>query len=178
MESLIELFKIGKGPSSSHTMGPERAAKKFKALYPEASTYRVTLYGSLAATGKGHLTDTILHQTLGTVDILWKPEEFLTNHPNAIDFEAFNDKSEFMGRWRVFSIGGGSITDDTGVTDTVTAPYFLSSMEELLKWTETEGATIWEYVETCEGKQIWDHLKEVWQTMKESVQRGLDNEGV
>lgn len=178
MESLVELYKIGKGPSSSHTMGPERAAKKFKTMYPDASLYRVTLYGSLAATGKGHLTDAILHQTLINVDIIWKPEEFLPNHPNAIDFEAFTNTEIRMGSWRVYSIGGGSITDDSGVTETINANYFITSMEELLQWTEREGASIWEYVEQCEGKQIWEHLKAVWETMKDSVQRGLDNEGV
>ncbi len=178
MESLKELYKIGRGPSSSHTMGPERAAYKFNKIYPHARKFRVTLYGSLAATGKGHLTDSILTQTLGDVEIVWKPDEFLPGHPNAIDFDAFDDKSEFLGTWRVYSIGGGSITDDSGITDASTASYFLSSMDEILQWTEKEGTTIWEYVEQCEGKEIWEHLTLVWDTMKESIKRGLDNEGV
>ena len=86
MESIKEIFKIGKGPSSSHTMGPKKAAEMFRDLTPEAYSYVVTLYGSLAATGKGHLTDVAVVEPLGAdkkVEIIWKPKEFLPEHPNA-----------------------------------------------------------------------------------------------
>ena len=57
MKSLRELFKIGRGPSSSHTMGPMRAAQIFSSEHRDAKSFQVTLYGSLASTGKGHMTD-------------------------------------------------------------------------------------------------------------------------
>ena len=99
MESIKEIFKIGPGPSSSHTMGPARAAKVFMGRYPEATSYEAVLYGSLAATGEGHLTDYIIIKTMDPkpVKITWRPEDFRPFHPNAMQFIAYNEANEEIG---------------------------------------------------------------------------------
>ena len=117
MESIKEIFKIGKGPSSSHTMGPKKAAEMFKGLFPGASSFAVTLYGSLAATGRGHMTDVALIEALKEgsnpeVDIIWKPEEFLPQHPNGMNFKAYDADGHLLGEKTLFSIGGGDISED------------------------------------------------------------------
>lgn len=105
MESITTIYKIGRGPSSSHTMGPQKAAQMFRELYPEASAFVVTLYGSLAATGKGHMTDTAVMDVLtgqdpdkaDRVKILWEPKTFLPEHPNGMHFQAFDAENRLMG---------------------------------------------------------------------------------
>jgi L-serine dehydratase len=113
MESIKTIYKIGHGPSSSHTMGPRKAAEQFLAKYPNQQYYKVTLYGSLAATGKGHLTDVAIQSVFEEkgkiIEISWQPETFLKKHPNAMQFEAFNEKNESIVQWKAYSIGGGSI---------------------------------------------------------------------
>ena len=180
MESIKELFKIGFGPSSSHTMGPQKAAYLFKEKNPYATKFNVTLYGSLAATGKGHFTDSVIIKTLQPVEceIIWKPMMFLPLHPNGIDIEALDENQKVTDKWRVYSVGGGSIKDDLNFMEQSISPYSMTKMKHLLNWCEVEGRTFWEYVELSEGKEIWDYLKEVWQAMQESIQNGLDNEGV
>lgn len=178
MESIKEIFKIGFGPSSSHTMGPAKAAKMFFEQIPEAEKFAVTLYGSLAATGKGHLTDVAITQALSpkNVTFIWKPSEILPFHPNAIKFEAKNKSDHTIKEWLVYSIGGGSITDGTsGISQHEIYPYH--KMNEVLQWCNMNGRTFWEYVEIHEGKEIWDYLQMVWQVMKNAVLRGLENEG-
>ncbi|MBR5820235.1 MAG: serine dehydratase, partial [Alistipes sp.] len=111
MESLRELFKIGNGPSSSHTMGPKKAAEQFAARCPEVEQYRVTLYGSLAATGKGHLTDQAILSVLEPIaptEIVWKADVVLPFHPNGMLFEALTG-GEVIDSWQIFSVGGGAI---------------------------------------------------------------------
>src|SRR5688572_25318393 len=129
MESLRELYRIGAGPSSSHTMGPQRAAARFLARRPADAAYRVTLYGSLAATGRGHLTDVALRKAFDgrPFDLVWKPETYLPFHPNGMDFEALGKAGEVVERWRVFSVGGGALREEGAPPP---APiYPLSSME-------------------------------------------------
>ncbi|MCL2065188.1 MAG: L-serine ammonia-lyase [Candidatus Cloacimonetes bacterium] len=180
MESIKELFRIGFGPSSSHTMGPQKAAFLFNEKNPSAYKFRVTLYGSLAATGKGHFTDEIIIKTLlpKETEIIWKPMIFLPFHPNGLEFEALDEKEEVMGNWRVYSVGGGKITDEMENIFPLSSPYSFKTMNELLKWCDVEGRTFWEYVELSEGKEIWNFLAEIWEAMKESISNGLENEGV
>ena len=105
MKSLKELYKIGRGPSSSHTMGPQLASKIFLEKYPHAHSYEVTLYGSLAATGKGHMTDVAITDVLGVnhkLEIVWKPKIFLSFHPNGMEFKAFGERRELLGSWVVY----------------------------------------------------------------------------
>ncbi len=178
MESLRELYKIGRGPSSSHTMGPERAAKVFIEKFPGAVRFIVTLYGSLAATGKGHLTDAILKEILGNVSITWKPDVFLPEHPNAIQFEGFDAQGQLLGTWRAYSIGGGTLRDDSGLFVTAEAKYPLKTMSEILLFVEKEGKTFWEYVALNEDPDIWSYLDDVWKAMEGAATAGLEHEGV
>ena len=116
MESIKEIFRIGYGPSSSHTMGPSRAAEMFMKTAPEAKTYRVHLYGSLALTGKGHLTDVAISSIFypSEVQFVWHKDEVLPEHPNGMIFEALNDLGEITNSLRIFSVGGGQISENPG----------------------------------------------------------------
>ena len=111
MKSIREIYKIGKGPSSSHTMGPERAAVLFRNRYPDATSFKVTLYGSLNKTGIGHGTDRVLLDTLGEdrTSINFSPETWDGMHPNTMDFSAFAEDIE-IGHLRVESIGEKSLS--------------------------------------------------------------------
>ena len=180
MESLRELYKIGCGPSSSHTMGPKRAAELFAEQAKGADAYRVTLYGSLAATGKGHLTHSAILsvlEPLAPTEIVWKADIVLDFHPNGMLFEALKG-GEVFDSWRIFSIGGGSLANEDTIASTPKSIYPLTTIQEIKEWCYNEGKTYWEYVEDCEGKDIWDYLDHVWTVMCETVERGLNNDGV
>ncbi|MDA3942587.1 MAG: L-serine ammonia-lyase [Bacteroidetes bacterium] len=179
MESIQHLFRIGYGPSSSHTMGPCRAATRFKAENPQAEAFRVVLYGSLAATGKGHLTDQAIAQVLAPkkLEIDWRPKTYLERHPNALTFEALDGQGKLLNQWTAYSVGGGSILGE-GEEATATPVYPHNTMADILKWCNQQGRTLWEYVQIHEKPETLDHLKEVWHVMQEAVKRGLDNEGV
>ena len=183
MKSLKELYRIGKGPSSSHTMGPQRAAKLFMERCANASTYEVTLYGSLAATGKGHMTDVAIEEVLRPhkfVHIIWEPQTFLPFHPNGMKFVGKDLNGDIIDEWTVYSIGGGALSDGTDGHDELGAKdiYDLNTMHEIQQWCYDNGRSFWEYVEKCEGSDIWDFLSTVWQTMKQAIRNGLDHEGV
>lgn len=182
MESIKEIYKIGKGPSSSHTMGPKKAAEMFRELCPEASSFVVTLYGSLAATGKGHLTDVALKEVLdpentGRLEIVWKPEKFLPQHPNGMRFEALDGDGMKMLAKTYFSIGGGDVSE-TGKRELSKSIYPHSKMKDILGWCNDHNSYFWEYIELFEDKDIWDFLAERWEVMKRSIADGLDKEGV
>lgn len=180
MESLKELYKIGHGPSSSHTMGPFKAATLFAERYPDAEAFRVTLYGSLAATGKGHLTDRAILNAMtltAPTEILWEPETVLPRHTNGMYFEALSS-GEVVGSWHAYSIGGGTIVDDGTAITLREDVYPMSRIGDILDWCVSNGRDFWEYVEECESSDIWDHLREVWHTMCDAIERGLNNEGV
>lgn len=181
MESIKEIYRIGNGPSSSHTIGPKNAAIAFLKRTPNANSYKVTLYGSLAATGKGHLTDiailSVLSQERAT--ILWEPETFLPFHPNGMKFEAFDVKGELIEDWIIYSVGGGKIADEnTELKAQENHIYPHKNISEILDYIDERGLTFWEYVERYEEKDIWDYLANIWRTMKQSVEDGLQEEGV
>lgn len=182
MKSIKELYKIGTGPSSSHTMGPRHAAEEFLRRVPEgAERYEVTLYGSLAATGKGHMTDVALLDVLERdgkkVEILWKPDVFLPFHPNAMLFKAYDKEGKELSEMTVYSVGGGAIKIEGD--DGIESPdiYDMNTLTEIMQYCERSGKCYWEYVEECEGPEIWDYLREVWKAMKQAVERGLSHEG-
>lgn len=181
MKTIKELFRIGTGPSSSHTMGPRKAAEIFLRQHPEATKFEVTLYGSLAATGKGHMTDVAILDTLekvAEVTIVWRPEVFLPFHPNGMKFVSYDENGTQTGEWLVYSVGGGALAEeDSDLTETPEI-YHMNTLTEILSWCEQTGKTYWEYVVECEGEDIWDYLRDVWHTMKAAVERGLDQEGV
>ena len=180
MESLKELYRIGSGPSSSHTMGPKRAAERFAERCRDVAAYRVTLYGSLAATGKGHLTDVAILSVLepaAPTRIVWKPEVVLPFHPNGMLFEGLKG-DEVVDSWTIYSVGGGALANEASRLETPRSIYPLSTISEIKEWCYHEGKTFWEYVSDCEGPEIWDYLDTVWETMCATIQRGLNNDGV
>ena len=181
MKSIRELYRIGIGPSSSHTMGPQRAAKQFLERHSNAARFEVTLYGSLAATGKGHMTDSAILNVLNAqapTKIIWEPHVFLPFHPNGMKFCAFTAEGECAEQWTVYSVGGGALAEEGDSLNDTPEVYEMSTMCNILDWCERTGHGFWEYVEICEGKEIWDYLAEVWNVMKAAIQRGLDAEGV
>ena len=184
MKSIRELYKIGRGPSSSHTMGPMRAAQIFLEENRDAKSFQVTLYGSLAATGKGHMTDVAIKDELepvAPVEIVWKPSVFLPFHPNGMNFKSLDESGNVIADWTVYSIGGGALSEGKANGDrfdTENNVYELERLTDIQNWCEGKGRNYWEYVELCEGDAIWDYLMEIWEAMKEAVERGIEHEGV
>ncbi len=182
MHSLRELYKTGKGPSSSHTMGPNKAAQIFAGRHGgDSARFEVTLYGSLAATGKGHMTDIAILEVLEPIaptTIVWEPSRFLEYHSNAMLFKAFDAKGSALEEWTVYSIGGGALSEGPGKEMSLSGDvYDMNTLTEIIEWCDSHGRQIWEYVDLCEGPAIWDYLMDVWETMKASVERGLATEG-
>ena len=182
MDTIRHLFRIGYGPSSSHTMGPKHAAEIFYQKNPNANRYLVTLYGSLAATGKGHMTDKAILEVLGAdrTSISWLPDVILPYHPNGMEFESYNEAGNVTDDWTVYSVGGGRIDDkgDRIPPETVSNIYPHRNMTEIQNYLNSTGMNFWEYVEECEGSEIWDYLREVWHVMSDAVDRGVRREGV
>ena len=181
MKSIREIYKIGKGPSSSHTMGPERAAQLFQHRYPQADSFRVTLYGSLSKTGVGHGTDRVLRTVLGEerTKIVFSQERWEGMHPNTMDFSAFVGDLE-IGQARVESIGGGDIRicgePQAAQSEEIYVEHSFAEIAYFCKWRYIQ--TLSEYVELNEGPEIWPFLMEVWQTMKAAMEAGLSKTGV
>lgn len=162
-------------------MGPRAAAMQFGGRNAGAASFEVTLYGSLAATGKGHMTDVAILDTLtpiAPVEIVWEPTVFLPFHPNGMKFVAKSDDGRIVDEWTVYSVGGGQIAEEGDRRGESEEIYQMGTLSEILEWCDRTGRTYWEYVEECEGPEIWHYLDRVWQTMQQSVERGLDREGV
>ena len=179
MDSLKNLYKIGYGPSSSHTMGPSNAALRFKEANSEAAKIIVTLYGSLAATGKGHLTDKAIIAIIEPIEcqIKWHPEEFLAHHPNGLKFQAYDIAGKLLNEEVVYSIGGGALYYE-GEIIKCDSFYQFSQMEEIINYCQKSGKTFWEYVFENEDSSLADYLANVWKIMKNAIERGLVTEGV
>lgn len=180
MESLRELYKIGMGPSSSHTMGPRKAADAFQRANPAAASFKVVLYGSLAATGKGHLTDFTIKEAFypKPVTIEWEPLISLPQHPNALKLQALDKAGHLTTEKTVYSIGGGAIRDDETIGQKMNSVYPHSSLAAILEYTSQKRMLLWEYVEENEGSGIWEYLETVWKTMQNTIHRGLTKRGV
>jgi len=177
MQSLRELYRIGIGPSSSHTMGPALAARQLRERHPQAHSFAVTLLGSLAATGRGHGTDRALIEALAPlpVTITWRPDEVPTFHPNGLELVALDAQGSELERWRVYSVGGGALrTEGEAEPEPV---YSITSMADLLAWSHAQGQPLWQLVEACEGEDIYTHLDAWWQTMRRCLARGLEADG-
>ena len=180
MKSIRHIYKTGKGPSSSHTMGPERAAKIFRSQNPDADAFRVILYGSLSKTGVGHGTDRVIREVLSPLptEIVFSDAVLEGLHPNTLDFIALKD-SKVISSLQVESIGGGDIRYPGSVNsegDEVYIEHSFAEIADFCKWRYIH--TLSEYVELNEGPEIWDFLMDVWNTMKEAIDRGLSKEGV
>lgn len=177
MQSLRELYKIGRGPSSSHTMGPSRAAHEIAAEYPTASRYRVTLYGSLAATGRGHMTDRALIDAFAPVEceVVFDHSTPTVEHPNMMDFEVFEGET-LIKRVRAWSIGGGSVRYEGQGFEEPEEVYPHKNFSEIAKYCADEDIRLCEYVERFEPG-IYDYLAEVWRAMEAAIDAGLKAEG-
>lgn len=176
MDSIKKIFKIGFGPSSSHSMGPQFISEIIAGKYPEADFFDITLYGSLAATGKGHFTDKAIARVFNNKSfrINWEPSIFLPAHPNGMEFKIFVT-GDLRATEIWYSIGGGEISQDGLLSDVSLYPH--RTMKEILHYCEERGILLWEYIYEIEGDELQAHLKEVWETMKETIHRGLDTEG-
>ena len=179
MKSLRELYRVGLGPSSSHTMGPRFAAQAFKPLTAGAARVRVTLYGSLAATGRGHLTDVAVCAPFEPlpVDLVWRAEESLPRHPNGLRLEALAADGTVLAERVVYSVGGGALLDENGVSVGVSDVYPYASMQEVLEHCERDNLQFWEIVGLHEGAPVWTFLAGIWQAMSRAIARGLEAEG-
>ncbi len=181
MESIKNIYRIGKGPSSSHTMGPKKAAEQFINMAADVARYEVFLYGSLAATGKGHMTDVAILDVLtkvAPVDIVWEPKVFLPFHPNGMKFVAYDADGNLINEWTIYSIGGGALANEESQSNPEPPVYPMGNLHDIQVWCEQHGCSYWEFVEIHEGPEIWDYLQEVWNVMVAAVERGLDAEGV
>ena len=179
MESLKYLYRFGKGPSSSHTMGPIAAAKRFLQMAPDADEYKAVLFGSLALTGKGHMTDKALKACfLGKeFEVVFDSESPTPVHPNTIDFYA-NKAGKEIYRKRFYSIGGGEVVADGESPESKNSIYRLNSFNDISAYCRDNNLRIWEYVGQVEGAKIWEYLQNVWKIMNEAISRGLAAEGV
>jgi L-serine dehydratase len=178
MKTLRDLYKIGKGPSSSHTMGPEKAMRKFMAAFPEADGFRATLYGSLSLTGKGHMTDRVLISTAAPrpVEVIFSRDAAGYEHPNTLDLVAYA-AGEIVGTWRVYSVGGGNIRVKGREAEELPEVYPQNSYAEIAEYCRNSGLRLWQYVERMEGSEIWDYLSQIWSAMKRSIDEGLRASG-
>ena len=144
-------------------MGPRKAAEIYLSRHPEAAAFRVTLYGSLAATGKGHMTNVAITETLqpvAPVEIVWQPKIFLPFHPNGMKFEALTSEGASIDPWTVFSVGGGALAEENDGLGSVNTPdvYELTHLTDIQQWCERTGRSYWEYVKECEDSDVWDYL--------------------
>lgn len=178
MKSIKELYKIGNGPSSSHTMGPKKAALLLKEKYPEADYYKIILYGSLAFTGKGHLTDKIILEALNPskVEIIFNKEEKKLKHPNTMDLIAYKDTRK-IGNFRVYSIGGGSIEIEGETLDKEEDIYNFTTYNDIKNYCKEHDISLLEYIYSQE-KDINKYLRDVWKAMKSGIEEGLNSEGI
>lgn len=183
MKSIKDVYKIGKGPSSSHTMGPFKSVRHYVNHHTEAKEIHVTLYGSLAATGKGHLTDWACEDAFrdGKVRIEWKPKDNLPMHPNGMKISCIGPDGSLSDTWTYYSIGGGDITciENPIEKEEDKDVYELTTLKEIMDWCNASGKSYWEYVDEHEGhgKGLWEHLEKVWKVMRDAVERGIDQEG-
>ena len=179
MESLKELYKVGRGPSSSHTIGPERACRIFKEKHPNADRFCAILYGSLARTGKGHGTEQVIKMTFAPTpcDVVTDLAKIDLPHPNTMKLIAYEGSTE-TARATVKSVGGGSIVFDGECAPMPPRPYNLTKFSDIADYCRERGIRLWQYVKESEESDLFDYLSSVWEIMKSSVQKGLCDEGI
>ena len=177
MQSIKNIYKIGYGPSSSHTMGPSYAALDFMERYPNADRVRVTLYGSLAKTGEGHGTDRAVLDTLGDIpaEVVWDMDSPTPVHPNTIDFTAYSGEQE-LGSRRYYSIGGGEIRTDGQAVSADADVYAESSFSAIADLCKAQNKRLSDYVFEHEPG-IEEYLLQVWHTMQNAISEGLSKTG-
>lgn len=178
MQSLQELYKIGNGPSSSHTMGPKRATEMFKSQYPNADKFKIVLYGSLALTGKGHLTDYIIKKTLEgyEIEIEFDLKTECNIHPNTFDISAYS-QGKRLDTWRIYSIGGGTFKIEGSKETIFKDIYPQKNFQEIKELIQEKHIDLYDYVCQQEGNEITTFLNEVWKAMQNAIKNGLTTTG-
>lgn len=179
MKSIKNIYKIGYGPSSSHTMGPAFATSRFMTENPEADFIKVILYGSLAKTGKGHGTDRAIIQTLADIpyELVWDLESETPLHPNTLEFIAFKDEKE-IARKQFYSIGGGEIKAQGDLQSAYDKVYEEKSFSEIASLCKAKNIRLSDYVFEREDKDFKKYLLSVWQTMQNEISEGLSKTGI
>lgn len=177
MKSIKTVYKIGNGPSSSHTVGPYNAAQLFKERFPEADSIEVTLYGSLAFTGEGHGTDKAIRTVIPDAKVRFDLQTSDLPHPNTMLFEAFKG-GERIGSARIFSIGGGSIRVEGEESSDEREVYPEKNLTEMLEFCRLHGLSLRDFVRLREGEELYPVLEKAWHVMQDAVRRGLAAEGV
>lgn len=180
MKSIKDIYKIGTGPSSSHTMGPEAAAKIFLKENKDADSYKVILYGSLSKTGKGHGTDRAIIKAFepSKCEVIFSDDEEGFNHPNTLDIVAIRENTE-VNKTRFYSIGGGDIQiEGREEKRHEEETYMENSFAEIKQFCQCRYIDLLEYIKINEDEEIWEYLKQVWDVMKNSINEGLQNEGI
>ena len=181
MRSIRDIFKIGRGPSSSHTMGPERACLLFRAEHPEAARFEAVLYGSLARTGAGHGTDRVIRESFAPLECEIRLELNSDDlpHPNTMELIAREPDGAVCGRMRVFSVGGGDIQiEGRAAEPEALHVYPHTHFADIAAHCKAQNIRLSDYVEACEGVEIWDFLRKVWAQMRASIDDGLRRGGV
>ena len=179
MKSIKNIYKIGYGPSSSHTMGPSFAAAEFIKEYSDADYIKVTLFGSLAKTGKGHGTDRTLKETFLEIDhdIIFDTETPTDIHPNTLEFVAFKEGIQ-LGKKRFYSIGGGEIQTDGENTCEKRRVYKEENFTQIATFCKENNIRLSDYVFEREDDDFKDYLVKVWKTMQNSINEGLSKSGI
>ena len=179
MKSLVELYKIGRGPSSSHTMGPERASKEFIEQHEGIDSARVILYGSLAKTGEGHGTDRVIVKTFAPIpcNVEFDTTTIDIPHPNTMDIFGYKDGVE-VAKVRVMSIGGGSIMYEDKVVAETPNMYSLHKFSDIAEYCKSKSIHIWQYALENESAYFLDYMHNVWNTMRDAIHRGIQDEGI
>lgn len=180
MKSLKYLYKIGRGPSSSHTMGPDKAARYFKELHPDADSYKVILYGSLSSTGKGHKTDEAILDVFegSNIELVFGSHETENlPHENTMEFYAYKNGKEIDMK-RIMSVGGGQIVVEGAPELEEEDIYPVQTFGQIAEYCNTHNMRLYEYIEMVEGEEIWDYLHEIWKAMKNAINAGLSTRGV
>lgn len=180
MESLKELYRIGKGPSSSHAMGPNSASVLFNKKHPNAHSFKVILKGSLSKTGKGHMTDKSVIEAFEPkpCEVVFSDDESNCNHPNTMELFALDENAKETDCWRVFSVGGGKVVVEGNEVELAQKIYPHENFEQIKNYCIDNNLELWQYVVQFEGEEILDFLADVWQAMKKAVQTGLKTDGV
>ncbi|MBQ9515338.1 MAG: L-serine ammonia-lyase, iron-sulfur-dependent, subunit alpha [Ruminococcus sp.] len=177
MQTIKSVYKIGHGPSSSHTVGPYRAACLFGARYPRADSYRVTLYGSLAFTGEGHGTKKAIMNGLPGAEVVFDRDTADLPHPNTMLFEAIRD-GEAYAQHRIFSVGGGSIRIEGEASDEDREVYPQRNLTEIIALCNERKISMVDFIREAEGDSLWEYLKTIWDAMQDAIRRGLRADGV
>ena len=177
MKSIRSVYKIGNGPSSSHTVGPYNAANIYKKRYPEADHFEVTLYGSLAFTGAGHGTERAIQTVIRDCDVYFDKDKSDLPHPNTMLFKAYRN-GELIGENRIFSTGGGSIVIEGEDSSDEKEVYPQKNFTQIIEECKRKNISLIDFIYQNEEEDLKEYLYEIWGAMKKAVERGISMEGI